>query len=253
MPRIDALFDELIAAGGSDLHLAIGYPPMMRLRGELTAMREAPIDPAEMDDLLFGITSPDQKRSILETLDLDFAYDYGQKARFRANYLYKTTGLAAVFRTIPSKVLTLDDLGCPPSIRRLSERRAGLVLVTGPTGSGKSTTLAAMIDHINRHARLPRSHDRGPGRVRALVAEGKHHAPRDRPARFELRERDPERRAGGPERDSHRRAAYQRDHEAGACSSRASGCSSSPRFTRTARPPPSTGSSTRSRPTSSRR
>ncbi len=150
MPRIDALFDELISAGGSDLHLAIGYPPMMRLRGELTPMREAPIGSDEMDELLFEITTPEQKRSILETLDLDFAYGYGQKARFRANYFYKTTGLAAVFRTIPSKVLTLEDLHCPPSIRRLSERRSGLVLVTGPTGSGKSTTLAAMIDHINR-------------------------------------------------------------------------------------------------------
>jgi twitching motility protein PilT len=123
---------------------------MMRLRGELTPMREEPIDAAEMNGLLFDITSPEQKRTILETLDLDFAYGYGQKARFRANYLYKTTGLAAVFRTIPSKVLTLEDLNCPPSIRKLAERRAGLVLVTGPTGSGKSTTLAAMIDHINR-------------------------------------------------------------------------------------------------------
>ena len=103
-----------------------------------------------MDGLLFEITTPEQKRAILETLDLDFAYAYGDKARFRANYFYKTTGLAAVFRTIPSKVLTLDELGCPPIVRKLAERRAGLVLVTGPTGSGKSTTLAAMIDHINR-------------------------------------------------------------------------------------------------------
>jgi twitching motility protein PilT len=150
MARIDALFDELIAAGGSDLHLAIGYPPMMRLRGELTPMREAAIDATEMEGLLFDITSAEQKRTILEALDLDFAYGYGQKARFRANYLYKTTGLGAVFRTIPSKVLTLEDLNCPPSIRKLAERRAGLVLVTGPTGSGKSTTLAAMVDHINR-------------------------------------------------------------------------------------------------------
>ena len=150
MPRIDALFDQLIGAGGSDLHLAVGYPPFMRQRGELVAMREEAIDTAEMDDLLFGITAPEQKQTILETLDLDFAYGYGVKARFRANYFYKTTGLAAVFRTIPSKVLTLEELNCPAAIRKLSDRRAGLVLVTGPTGSGKSTTLAAMIDHINR-------------------------------------------------------------------------------------------------------
>ena len=124
MARIDALFDELISAGGSDLHLAIGYPPMMRLRGELTPMRETPIDAAEMDGLLFDITTPEQKRTILENLDLDFAYGYGQKARFRANYLYKTTGLAAVFRTIPTKVLTLEDLKCPPVLRKLSDRRS---------------------------------------------------------------------------------------------------------------------------------
>ncbi len=150
MPSIHALFDTLISAGGSDLHLAIGYPPMMRLRGELVSMRDAPVEPDEMDGLLFQITTPDQKQAMLATLDLDFAYAYGDKARFRANYFCKTTGLAAVFRTIPSKVLTLEDLHCPVAVRKLAERRAGLVLVTGPTGSGKSTTLAAMIDHINR-------------------------------------------------------------------------------------------------------
>jgi twitching motility protein PilT len=150
MPSIDVLFDALISAGGSDLHLAIGYPPMMRVRGELVSMREEAIDPDEMEGLLFQITTPDQKRTMLETFDLDYAYAYGDKARFRANYFYKTTGLAAVFRTIPSKVLTLEDLRCPVAVRKLAERRAGLVLVTGPTGSGKSTTLAAMIDHINR-------------------------------------------------------------------------------------------------------
>jgi twitching motility protein PilT len=150
MASIDALFDALIAAGGSDLHLGVGYPPMMRLRGELVPMRDQLIDTAEMESLLFGIATPDQKRAILETLDLDFAYAYGDKARFRANYLCKTTGLGAVFRTIPSKVLTLEDLNCPVAVRKLADRRAGLILVTGPTGSGKSTTLAAMIDHINR-------------------------------------------------------------------------------------------------------
>ncbi|MDP9000625.1 MAG: PilT/PilU family type 4a pilus ATPase [Myxococcota bacterium] len=150
MPTIDVLFDALIAAGGSDLHLGMGYPPLMRLRGELVPMRPEPMEPAEMDSLLFGITNSEQEKTILETLDLDFAYGYGQKARFRANYFYKVTGLAAVFRTIPARVLTLDELGCGPAIRKLADRRSGLVLVTGPTGSGKSTTLAAMIDHINK-------------------------------------------------------------------------------------------------------
>jgi twitching motility protein PilT len=150
MAKIDALLDELLARRGSDLHLGIGYPPLLRARGELVPLREAPLDAAEMEALLFEITSPAERERATVELDLDFAYAYGEKARFRANYFHKTTGLAAVFRTIPTKVLSLDDLGCPEVIRRMSERRAGLVLVTGPTGSGKSTTLAAMIDRINR-------------------------------------------------------------------------------------------------------
>jgi twitching motility protein PilT len=148
--RIDALFDALLAASGSDLHLAVGHPPVARLRGELATLREGDVDAAEMEELLFEILGPDERARIVGELDLDFAYAYEDKARFRANYFYKTTGLAAVFRTIPTRVLTLDELGCPEVIRKVSDRRSGLVLVTGPTGSGKSTTLAAMIDHINR-------------------------------------------------------------------------------------------------------
>jgi twitching motility protein PilT len=121
----------------------------MRLRGQLEPMRDKVLDAEEMEALLFEIATPEQRATITGELDLDFAYAYADKARFRANYFHKVTGLAAVFRTIPTRVLTLDELKCPPSVRRLAERRAGLVLVTGPTGSGKSTTLAAMIDHIN--------------------------------------------------------------------------------------------------------
>jgi twitching motility protein PilT len=150
MASIDRLFDGLLQAGGSDLHLGIGYPPLMRLRGDLVEMRSEPVTTAEVESLLFEIVTPEQKETITRSLDLDFAYAYQDKARFRANYLYKTTGLAAVFRTIPAKVLTLEDLSCPPVLRKLSDRRSGLVLVTGPTGSGKSTTLAAMIDYINK-------------------------------------------------------------------------------------------------------
>jgi len=150
MAAIDQLFDALLAAGGSDLHLGVGYPPLLRVRGELVAQREAPVTPPEMEALLFEILAPEQHAVITGQLDLDFAYAYGDKARFRANYLYKTSGLGAVFRTIPTRVLTLDELRCPPVLRTLSDRRSGLVLVTGPTGSGKSTTLAAMIDHINK-------------------------------------------------------------------------------------------------------
>ncbi len=149
MATIDRLFDDLIARKGSDLHLSVGYPPLVRARGDLAALRDAPLDAAEMAALLYEIVTPAQKRRIDEEHDLDFAYAYGDKARFRANYFHKATGMAAVFRVIPTKLQTLADLACPDVIRRLAERRAGLVLVTGPTGSGKSTTLAAMIDHIN--------------------------------------------------------------------------------------------------------
>ena len=150
MPKIDRLFDDLIARKGSDLHLGVGYPPLVRTRGELVALRDAPLDKAEMEALVFEITNPAQRKKIETELDLDFAHAYEDKARFRANYFYKTTGLGAVFRVIPTKIASLADLGCPDVVKRLAERRAGLVLVTGPTGSGKSTTLAAMIDHINQ-------------------------------------------------------------------------------------------------------
>jgi twitching motility protein PilT len=147
---IDLLFDALLSAGGSDLHLGVGYPPLMRLRGELVAMRDDPVTSAEIEALLYEIVTPEQKATIGRSLDLDFAYAHGHKARFRTNYFFKTSGLGAVFRIIPTKVATLAQLGCPPVLRKLADRRAGLVLVTGPTGSGKSTTLAAMVDHINK-------------------------------------------------------------------------------------------------------
>jgi twitching motility protein PilT len=151
MARIDPLFDQLLSRKGSDLHLAVGRPPMARIRGELVPLAEGEISAQEMRALLFEIMNDAQRQQIEEQWDRDFAYQLGAKARFRANYFYKETGLAAVFRTIPSKVLSLADLKTPDVVRRLSERRSGLVLVTGPTGSGKSTTLAAMIDHINRN------------------------------------------------------------------------------------------------------
>ncbi len=150
MPRIDALFDRLLSLKGSDLHLGVGVPPMGRVRGELIALEPENLTRQSIEDLLFEIASDAQRATITEQWDLDFAYQYEQKARFRANYFYKETGLAAVFRTIPSTILTLDDLKVPEAVRKLSERRSGLVLVTGPTGSGKSTTLAGMLNHINR-------------------------------------------------------------------------------------------------------
>lgn len=149
MPAIDTFFDLLLSQGGSDLHLSPGYPPMLRVKGDLIAGSQKTLQNTEIERLLFEILSPEQRAHFEEARDLDFAYSYGTKARFRGNYMGKTTGMGAVFRTIPTKILTLDQLEVPPGIRKLTELRSGLVLVTGPTGSGKSTTLAAMIDSIN--------------------------------------------------------------------------------------------------------
>jgi twitching motility protein PilT len=153
MPAIDRLFDLLLARGGSDLHLSPGYPPMLRHKGELAPGADSPLSAAEITALTDEILSPAQRQQFAATHDLDFAYAYENKARFRGNYLVKTAGTGAVFRTIPTQVLGLDELGVPPGVRKLAELTAGLVLVTGPTGSGKSTTLAAIIDHINRNRR----------------------------------------------------------------------------------------------------
>ncbi len=148
--KIFALFDDLLRLRGSDLHLGVGYPPIARVKGDLMPLREAAVTEDEMARLLFEIVTNEQRDQVLRENDLDFAYSYGEKARFRANYFRKSSGLAAVFRTIPTEILTLEQLGCPAIVRKLAERRNGLVLVTGPTGSGKSTTLAAMIRHINQ-------------------------------------------------------------------------------------------------------
>ncbi|MCA9629638.1 MAG: PilT/PilU family type 4a pilus ATPase [Myxococcales bacterium] len=149
MAQIDRLFDVLLERGGSDLHLSVGYPPMIRAKGDLVRISQTPISRETMDPLLQEICDAERFATFKQTGDLDFAYAYGNKARFRANYLWKTTGPGAVFRTIPSKILTAEQLDLPAAVVKLATRRAGLVLVTGPTGSGKSTTLAAMINHIN--------------------------------------------------------------------------------------------------------
>jgi twitching motility protein PilT len=122
---------------------------MFRIVGDLVESENDVLTPAAAKELLYEILSPPQRQRIEEHLDLDFAYEIEGLARFRANILYQQRGIGGVFRLIPSKILTLTDLGMPDVVRKLSELTGGLILVTGPTGSGKSTTLAAMVNHIN--------------------------------------------------------------------------------------------------------
>ena len=151
MPEIHALFDALLEHKGSDLHLSVGYPPMLRVRGDLEPYGNKVLDRRTIEWLIFEILDPARTEQFNDSGDLDFAYAYEDKARFRANYLKKTTGPGAVFRTIPTKILSAADLGLAPVMLSLCERRSGLILVTGPTGSGKSTTLAALLSHINQN------------------------------------------------------------------------------------------------------
>ncbi|MGB5811290.1 MAG: PilT/PilU family type 4a pilus ATPase [Polyangiales bacterium] len=150
MPALDRYFDVLLEQGGSDLHLSVGYPATIRLKGELVPIEDKPLERDMLTGLMDELLDRDRREYFHAYHDLDFAHDYEDRARFRANYLYKTTGPGAVFRTIPTKILSAVELGLTSAIVRLADQRSGLVLVTGPTGSGKSTTLAAMIDHINR-------------------------------------------------------------------------------------------------------
>ncbi len=149
MAVIDQLFDVMLDSGASDLHLSEGQPPKLRLHGEVRAIDgTGPLERDHLRSMLEEICHPKRWSRFEKSGDLDFAYAYEDKARFRANYNRQYAGYGAVFRTIPSRILTLDDLGAPEVLRTFADK-VGLCLVTGPTGSGKSTTLAGVIDHIN--------------------------------------------------------------------------------------------------------
>jgi twitching motility protein PilT len=151
MPYIDQFLNVLIEAGGSDFHMAQGQPPKIRRHGDIIPIRAEPITFEEADYMMKEICPPDRWERFLKTGDLDFAYEMDEHSRFRVNFLKQTHGVAAVMRIIPTKIMTLDQLGIPPVVKEFGHLRGGLVLVTGPTGSGKSTTLAALIDYINTH------------------------------------------------------------------------------------------------------
>src|SRR5450631_317483 len=149
MARIDALFKMMKEQGASDLHLSTGNPPIFRLHGEMERLNFKELGHDELKSIIFEILTEQQRELFEQHNDLDFAYSVPDLARFRGNILMQHRGIAAVFRIIPSKILTADDLGLPEGVRRMTNFKKGMVLVTGPTGSGKSTTLAAMIDLIN--------------------------------------------------------------------------------------------------------
>ena len=150
MPIIDDYLREMLSLKGSDLHLSINYPAKYRISGNLKPANDFILTPEFMEKMLKEICLPaDRWDSYLQTHDLDFAYEIPGLARFRCNYMYNYYGQAAVLRQIPSKILTVADLKLPEILLDICKIKSGLVLVTGPTGSGKSTTLAAMIDYIN--------------------------------------------------------------------------------------------------------
>lgn len=153
--EIFELLDKTIQNNSSDLHLVVGEVPVLRIDGRLTFLNTYPvIDKPEMERLLLGLITPHQKEFLINNRGLDFSYaygggNYGDKGRFRVNYYFQRGTLAAAFRLLPAQIKTLDQLGLPPICHNFTKLRQGFVLVTGPTGHGKSTTLAAMINEIN--------------------------------------------------------------------------------------------------------
>lgn len=147
--NLEQLLRLTVEKRGSDLHIVVGMPPCIRIDGDIIKQDYPPMKPADVENMLIPIMSEKNKKDLQETLELDLAYSVPQCARFRGNVIVQRGTLAAVFRAIPFEVPTLDKLGLPADVRRLCTLPRGLILVTGPTGSGKSTTLAAMINHMN--------------------------------------------------------------------------------------------------------
>ena len=135
----------------SDLHLSAGLPPMIRVHGDVRKINVPAMDHAQVHDMVYDIMNDGQRKMYEETLECDFSFEIPNLARFRVNAFNHNRGSGAVFRTIPSKILTLEQLNCPPIFKEIANTPRGIVLVTGPTGSGKSTTLAAMVDYVNEN------------------------------------------------------------------------------------------------------
>jgi twitching motility protein PilT len=152
--RIDAFLKLGTQQGCSDIHLAVGVPPMVRQHGDLEAIKFRDLRDAELESYITEILTPNQSDYFRRGNDLDFSYVSGEGGRFRVNVFRKDTGLGATFRAIPSEIPTLEKLGLPPIVTKLCDYHQGMILVTGSTGTGKSTTLAAMIDLLNQSRKL---------------------------------------------------------------------------------------------------
>ncbi|HHQ49258.1 MAG TPA: type IV pili twitching motility protein PilT, partial [Acidobacteria bacterium] len=147
--RIDRFLQMMRDRGASDLHLSVGRPPMLRVSGDLEPVRFRVLDDDQFRAMIEPITPSSRWKEYLHTGDTDFAYELPGVARFRVNLFRQQRGMGAVFRVIPTRIMGLEELGLPPQVSSLADLDGGLVLVTGPTGSGKSTTLAALIDRIS--------------------------------------------------------------------------------------------------------
>lgn len=149
-PKIEILLEEVVRRKASDLHLQVGLPPMLRVDGVLIPVTGAdPLNEESIETLIFAILDEDQKQILLKDKEFDFSFAFGEMGRFRVNAFHERGNLAAALRLIPNDILSIEQLGLPPVVNKFAEYPRGLVLVTGPTGSGKSTTLAAMINKIN--------------------------------------------------------------------------------------------------------
>jgi twitching motility protein PilT len=153
MARIDAIFEAVQAQGASDLHIATGAPPMIRRHGEMHPVPYQELTPELTEMLLYEMMGERERAIFEERRDVDFSYEVAGRFRVRCNVYEERRGLAGAFRLLPTSILTLEQLGLPPHLSELSRAEKGIVLVTGPPGSGKSTTLAALIDHVNNRVR----------------------------------------------------------------------------------------------------
>ncbi len=150
VPRIEVLLEEVVKRRASDLHLQVGLPPMLRIDGALAPVPSTdPLTDDAVETLIFAILDEDQKQILLKDKEFDFSFAFGDMGRFRVNAFHERGNLAAALRLINNDILTIEQLGLPPIVNKFADYPRGLVLVTGPTGSGKSTTLAAMINKIN--------------------------------------------------------------------------------------------------------